>query len=82
MVNEVAHVTFSGKRAIEQGQQVMYVTERCVLELTADGLVVTEIAPGIDLDKDILQQSETPLLISPNLKVMDRSLFAEGADHE
>ncbi|MDV5358160.1 CoA-transferase [Enterobacter asburiae] len=82
IVNEVTHVTFSGKRAIEQGQQVMYVTERCVLELTTDGLVVTEIAPGIDLHRDILQQSETPLLISPNLKVMDRSLFVEGAENE
>ena len=79
IVNEVAHVTFSGKRAIEQGQQVMYVTERCVLELTTDGLVVTEIAPGIDLKRDILEQSEASLIVSPKLKVMDRDLFAEGS---
>ncbi len=44
LVQDVAHVTFSGKRAIRLGQQVQYITERCVLELTPDGLLVTEIA--------------------------------------
>ena len=49
LVHEVEHVTFSGRRGVEQGQDVTYVTERCVMRLTPDGIVVTEIAPGVDL---------------------------------
>jgi propionate CoA-transferase len=78
LVNEVEHITFSGKRAVAQGQDITYVTERCVLKLTPDGVVLTEIAPGIDLATDILDQSEFPLIVSPHLKVMDAALFAEA----
>ncbi|WP_208722822.1 acyl CoA:acetate/3-ketoacid CoA transferase [Rhizobium vallis] len=79
LVNEVEHVTFSGKRAIEQGQDITYVTERCVMKLTPEGIVLTEIAPGVDLRSHILDQSEFPLIIAPDLKVMDAALFAEAA---
>jgi len=58
LVDKVDQVSFSGRRAIAQGQQVSYVTERCVLELRKAGLFVTEIAPGVDLQRDILDQSE------------------------
>ena len=75
IVDEVEQVSFSGKRAVEQGQDVTYVTERCVMKLTGSGLVVTEIAPGADMDKDVLQQAGTPLQVSPDLKVMDEALF-------
>ena len=78
LVNKVEHVTFSGRRAIEQGQDITYVTERCVLKLTPDGIVLTEIAPGIDLQAHILDQSEFPLIVPDNLKVMDSGLFAEA----
>ena len=78
LVNEVEHVTFSGKRAVEQGQDITYVTERCVMKLTPDGIVLTEIAPGIDLQTHILEQSEFPLTVATDLKVMDAGLFAEG----
>lgn len=78
LVNEVEHVTFSGRRAIEQGQDITYVTERCVMKLTPEGLVLTEIAPGVDLERDILGQSEFPLIVSGNLKVMDAALFGEA----
>ena len=78
LVNEVEHVTFSGKRAIEQGQDITYVTERCVMKLTPQGIVVTEIAAGIDLQEHILEQSEFPLIVSGDLKVMDSNLFAEA----
>jgi propionate CoA-transferase len=77
LVNEVEHITFSGKRAVAQGQDITYVTERCVLKLTPDGVVLAEIAPGVDLATDILDQSEFPLIVSPELKVMDAALFAE-----
>ncbi|RFB96487.1 acyl CoA:acetate/3-ketoacid CoA transferase [Rhizobium leguminosarum bv. trifolii] len=78
LVNEVEHVTFSGRRAIEQGQDITYVTERCVMKLTPDGIVLTEIAPGVDLQSHILDQSEFPLIVAPDLKVMDAALFGEA----
>jgi propionate CoA-transferase len=49
-----------------------------VLKLTLDGIVLTEIAPGVDLAADIQAQSEFPLIVSPDLKVMDAALFAEA----
>ncbi|MDW5312586.1 acyl CoA:acetate/3-ketoacid CoA transferase [Rhizobium sp. PL01] len=78
LVNEVEHVTFSGRRAVEQGQDITYVTERCVMKLTVDGIVLTEIAPGVDLQTQILDQSEFPLIVSDTLKIMDEALFHEA----
>ncbi len=77
LVNEVEHVTFSGPRGVAQGQDVTYVTERCVMKLTPEGVVLTEIAPGVDLQTHILDQSEFPLIVSDKLKVMDAALFHE-----
>lgn len=78
LVNAVEHVTFSGSRAIEQGQDITYVTERCVMKLTPRGVMLTEIAPGVDLKAHILDQSEFPLIVADDLKVMDRALFADA----
>lgn len=78
VVPEVDQVSFSGKRAVAQGQEATYITERCVMRLTADGLEVTEIAPGIDLERDILAQAGTPLKVTEDLKVMDGALFQPG----
>jgi acyl CoA:acetate/3-ketoacid CoA transferase len=58
-------------------QEVLYVTERCVIRLADSGLEVTEIAPGVDLKRDILEQSEVELAVSPSLKVMDPAIFAD-----
>jgi propionate CoA-transferase len=74
-VAEVEHVTFSGRRARELGQKIIYVTERCVVRLTDQGLEVSEIAPGIDLQRDVLGQTETPLRVASDLKIMDARLF-------
>jgi acyl CoA:acetate/3-ketoacid CoA transferase len=60
---------------VAQGQDATYITERCVLQLTAEGLVVTEIAPGVELQANILDQSDAPLKVSPSLKQMDPKLF-------
>ncbi|WLR52219.1 acyl CoA:acetate/3-ketoacid CoA transferase [Bacillus tianshenii] len=76
-VKEVEHITFSGDYAVEVNQPVLYVTERAVFELTKDGLMLTEIAPGIDLDKDILAQMQFKPVISDDLKVMDERIFRE-----
>jgi propionate CoA-transferase len=74
-VDEVDQISFSGKRAKVQGQDVTYVTERCVIKLTDQGLMVTEIAPGLDVQRDVLDQAATPLLVSDDLKTMDAALF-------
>ena len=58
MVQAVEHVTFSGERAREQGQDVLYVTERCVMRLGDTGLVAVEIMPGIDPQRDIIDASQ------------------------
>lgn len=75
IVPKVDQVSFSGKRARMQGQDITYVTERCVLRLVDSGLMVTEIAPGLDLQRDILDQAATPLAIAKELKTMDARLF-------
>ena len=75
LVNAVEQITFSGVRALQQGQQILYVTERCVLRLEPEGLTVIEIAPGVDLERDVLAQSEFPLRISPALTTTDARLF-------
>lgn len=55
-VDKVHSVSFSGKRALKNGQRVLYVTERCIFELTDKGLKLTEVYPGVDIEKDILSQ--------------------------
>lgn len=54
LVREVEHRTFGGSQAMRSGQRVLYVTERCVFTLTPAGLRLDEIAPGIDLQRDVL----------------------------
>lgn len=75
LVEKVEQVSFSGRRAVARGADVTYVTERCVLKLTPAGLVVTEIAPGMDLERDILGQAAFALSVASNLKQMPASLF-------
>jgi propionate CoA-transferase len=73
-VNQVEHMTFGGKYSAEQGQYVRYVTERCVFALTKEGLELTEIAPGIDLERDILALMDfIPIIKEPRL--MDERIF-------
>ena len=74
-VDKVDQVSFSGRRARAQGQDVTYVTERCVIRLAQDGLMVTEVAPGLDIKRDILDQAATPLAVAPDVKVMEDALF-------
>lgn len=78
LVKRVSSISFNGARALEKGQEVLYITERCVLKLTGDGLMVTEIAPGVDLHADILARAEFPLLVSEELTEMDPRLFTAG----
>lgn len=77
-VEAVNQVSFSGKRAQSQGQMATYVTERCVVELRPQGLTVTEVAPGIDLQRDVLDQAATTLHVADDLKPMHAALFQPG----
>ena len=73
-VHEVEHRTFSGKYASQRGQPVLYVTERCVFRLTPEGLELIEVAPGIDIEKEILAHMDfKPIVNQP--KLMDARLF-------
>ena len=74
-LRQVDQITFSGDHARSKGQRVLYVTERAVLELQPEGLAIVEIAPGIDLRRDVLDKMEFEPLVSRNLKPMDRRLF-------
>jgi acyl CoA:acetate/3-ketoacid CoA transferase len=79
MVDEVEHVTFSGRRARETGQEVLYVTERCVIRLGDDGLVATEVMPGIEPARDIVAASEGRVRVAENAREMPRALLSEAA---
>ncbi|MBB5403139.1 acyl CoA:acetate/3-ketoacid CoA transferase [Paraburkholderia youngii] len=73
-IEEVEHRTFSGPYAAAAGQPVLYITERCVFELCAEGMELIEIAPGVDLERDILARMDfAPILRSP--KQMDERIF-------
>jgi propionate CoA-transferase len=74
-VADVEHRTFSGSYALKRGQSVLYVTERCVFRLMADGLELVEVAPGIDIDRDILAHMQfAPIVENP--QPMDVRIFA------
>lgn len=75
---DVQQITFSGDYAKSTHQKVLYITERAVFELTEKGLLLTEIAPGVELQRDILDQMEFMPLISENLHLMDGRIFREG----
>ena len=76
-IEHVQQITFSGAVAAERGKPVLYVTERCVFRLRLDGLELLEVAPGIDLERDILaHMAFRPIL--DQVKTMDRRIFKPG----
>jgi len=74
-VQEVEHRTFSGKVAAAAGKEVLYITERCVFGLRAEGLELLEIAPGVDLQRDILERMDFVPLMGDQVKFMDERIF-------
>jgi propionate CoA-transferase len=76
-VDHVEHTTFSGPYALERNQPVLYITERCVFSLTAGGMELVEIAPGIDLDKDILAHMDFDPVMDHSPALMDSRIFIE-----
>jgi len=77
LVKEVEQITFSGKYASSTGQPVLYITERAVFELGPEGVILKEVAPGIDLEKDILGQMDFKPIIG-DVKLMDERIFKPG----
>lgn len=77
-VEQAAHITYAVRSGVvERGQSAMLITERAVFTVDADGLELIEIAPGIDLQRDILDQMAFAPKISPSLKVMDGWIFSD-----
>ncbi len=74
-LDRVAMISFSGSYARKVGQTVLFITERAVFELTDEGMVLLETAPGIDLEKDVLALMGFKPIISPNLKTMPGEIF-------
>jgi len=77
-VKEVEHRTFSGEYAWKRRQPVLYITERCVFRLCEKGLELVEIAPGIDLERDILAHMDFVPVMDLPPRVMDPRIFADG----
>jgi propionate CoA-transferase len=78
MVDAVEHVTFAGQRALRTGQDVLYVTERCVMRLTESGLVATEVMPGIRAEEDIVQASGGRVRVAENAVTMPTALLRDA----
>ncbi len=74
-LNQVEQVTFSGKYAVQRGTPVLYVTERCVFTLTRKGLELIEVAPGIDIERDILAHMEFKPVIRRPVHLMNERIF-------
>lgn len=77
-IDQVEHVTFSGKYALEKKQPVIYITERCVFALTDDGMALIEIAPGVELAKDVLSRMDFEPIVKGQPRLMDERIFRSG----
>jgi len=74
-VQQVQQITFNGRFARERDQEVLFITDRAVFELTVEGVELIEVAPGISMERDVLAHVGFPVKVSPRLKLMDARLF-------
>lgn len=79
LVNKVQQISYNGKMAMERGQNMVYVTERAVFQLTEEGPLLIEIAKGLDLQKDILDQMEFIPKIAENLGTTPTGIYQDSA---
>ena len=80
LVKRVDQITFSGPQALQRGQTALYLTERASFRLVEGGVELFEIAPGVDLQRDVLDQMDFAPHISPALTVMPASHFLADDD--
>ena len=76
-VQTVDQITFSGDYARERGKEVIYITERAVFALRPEGLTLTELAPGVDLERDVLSQMAFKPLLAEQITLMDPKIFRQ-----
>jgi propionate CoA-transferase len=81
-LGRVEQITFSGDLAIENGQPAYFITERCVFQLTPDGLELKEIAPGIDIERDIFKQMDFKPLVRNPIPMDSRIFWPETMNLE
>ena len=77
VVPAVQQVTFNGPLAFQKGQKVLYITDLCVFDLTAQGLRLIEIAPGVDLEEDILAHIDFEVIQAPGLCTTDPVVYGD-----
>ena len=77
-VQAVREISFNGRLARERGQRIRYITERAVFALEDDGLVLIEVAPGIDVERDVVSRMGFRPRIAGAVRTMDRRLYAAG----
>ena len=77
-IQAVEQITFNGKYAYENEQEVLYCTERALFKLVKEGIELVELAPGIDLENDVLSMMEFRPQINSNLKIMDKRIYTNG----
>ncbi|MBX5435756.1 MAG: acyl CoA:acetate/3-ketoacid CoA transferase [Alicyclobacillaceae bacterium] len=77
-VADVSQITYSGEYARRHNKSVLWVTERAVFELREEGMVLTEVAPGVDIERDILRQMAFRPAIAKDLKVIDARVYRDG----
>ncbi len=77
-VKDVYKIFFSGKEAVKYSKEVKFFTERCAFSLDSRGLILTEIAKGVDIDRDILDKMEFKPVIAADLKETPQAVYAEG----
>ena len=78
VVPKVEHLSFNGAHTGRRGTKVIYLTERAVFELRDGRLTLTEIAPGVDLERQVLAQLAAPVPVAPDLKTMDARIFTDA----
>ncbi len=76
-VDQVEHRTFSGAEAVRRGTAVLYITERCVFRLCPQGLELIEVAPGVDIERDVLAHMAFRPIMKGEPAMMDERLFAD-----
>jgi len=74
-----AHVDLSGAQAVSRRQRILVITERCVFEVREDGLTLVEVAPGVDVARDIAPYLDFELRMAPQLRTMPAEIYSNGA---